>query len=128
MAADNASTPRILSWDDILAAPDTPEEVIEVPEWKGAVRVRGLTKAQQVDIRERGTINGQVSEQHVQMYLWMEGVLEPKVEEHQFAQLWQKNAGAVDRVLKRVLELSGMAEDTVKKAEIQFRPAPGTKV
>lgn len=124
MAADSASKPRILSIEDILAAPDTTEEIVDVPEWKGAVKVRGLTKQQQVDIRNRAMVNGAVDEMRAQMFLWLEGVVEPVFEEHQFAALWQKNAGAVDRVLKRVLVLSGMAEGALKAAEARFPSQP----
>jgi hypothetical protein len=34
---------RILTADDILRAEDLPRELVEVPEWGGAVYVRGLT-------------------------------------------------------------------------------------
>ena len=38
--------PHILTVDEILAADDLKEEVVPCPEWGGAVKVKGLTKAQ----------------------------------------------------------------------------------
>lgn len=42
-AASPAKTNHLLSRDDILGARDLPSERVEVPEWGGAVLVRGLT-------------------------------------------------------------------------------------
>ncbi len=39
------TTTKVLSKDDILAADDLQQEVVDVPEWGGAVIVRGLTGA-----------------------------------------------------------------------------------
>lgn len=115
------SEPVILTVEAILAAADTPEDTVSVPEWGGAVRVRGLTKHQQQDIRVRATVNGSVDEERSQQLLWTEGVIEPRFTEDQMFALFEKQAGAVDRVLKRLLELSGMTEEAVTNKEAAFR-------
>lgn len=121
-AEDNGAAHRMLSVEDILAAADTPEEGIEVPEWGGAVTIRGLTKRQQQDIRQRATIGGEVDEVRTQQLLWLEGVVSPRFTEEQLGPLFDKNAGAVDRVLKRLLVLSGMDDEAAKRKEATFRP------
>ena len=48
MTARNGSAPRLLSRDDILAAPDIVRETVEVPEWGGSVIVQGMDVARRV--------------------------------------------------------------------------------
>jgi hypothetical protein len=50
------STPRILSVEDILTAPDIAEKVVEVPEWGGAVKIRSFTKARQIALRNEAMV------------------------------------------------------------------------
>lgn len=123
MAPDSHDLLPMLTAEAILGAADTPEEVLPVPEWGGSVRIRGLTKRQQVDARARSMVNGEVDVAESQMVLWMEGVIEPRFTREQMAALFEKNAGAVDRVLKRLLVLSGMDDGAVKEKERQFRPS-----
>lgn len=121
MAADSAKQPVILTTEAILGAADTQDELVEVPEWGGSVRVRGLTKRQQVDIRRAALVAGEVDPEKVQQGLWIEGVIEPRFTVDQLGPLFDKNAGVIDRVLSVVLRLSGMEDDSVKKKEAQFR-------
>lgn len=114
-------SPRIKSVDEILAIADTPEAVVHVKEWDTDIKVRGLTKRQQIDIRQRAMRDGEVDPEWVQRYMWLEGVVEPKFSDEQIGQLFEKNAGAVDTVLTRLLELSGMDPEAIKKREATFR-------
>lgn len=128
MAADSAKTPEkapdlpILTVEAILAAPDTQTDVVPVPEWGGAVKVIGLTKRQQVDIRREALVDGEVDPEKVQQGIWREGVIEPRFAADTLGALFDKNAGVVDRVLSRILALSGMEEGSVKDKEKMFRP------
>lgn len=122
MATDSAKQPAILTVEAILAAPDTQTEIVEVPEWGGAVKVIGLTKRQQVDIRREALVNGEVDPEKVQQGIWREGVLEPRFDESTVGALFDKSAGAVDKVLSVILRLSGMEEGAVKEKEKTFRP------
>lgn len=111
-----------LTADEILALQDTKTDEVTVPEWGGTqVKVIGLTKKQQLDIRERSTVDGDVSAEKSQGYMFLEGVLEPRFTEDQLPALFEKNAGAIDRILTRVLELSGMKEGAIKAKEGEFR-------
>jgi hypothetical protein len=120
MAADSASN-GILTVEAILAVPDTTTEIVQMPEWGGAVKVIGLTKRQQVDIRRAAMVDGEVDAEKVQAGIFREGVLEPRFTEEQMGALFDKNAGLVDRVLMVIMRLSGMEEGAVKEKEKTFR-------
>ena len=130
MAADNANDapngqdgPAYLSVEAILSAPDTPEEVLFIKQWNGSVKIKGLTKRQQVDIRNRAMREGpEPDPEWVQRYMWLEAVIEPRFTEEQLGALFEKNAGAVDHVLSRVLFLSGMDQEAIKRREATFPP------
>lgn len=105
---------------EILALNDVREDEVFVPEWDTTVTVVGLTKQQQIEINARSKVNGETDEEKAQQYMWMDGVKEPAFAEDQLPQLFQKNAGAVDRVLKRILELSGMKPEDLSGKEAAF--------
>lgn len=107
--------------DDILAINDTETDVVYVHQWRTNVKVQGLTKRQQLDIRQRSMVNGEVDAEKSQQYMWLEGVVEPRFTEDQLGPLFEKSAGAIDLVLTRVLELSGMKPEDLKAKEAAFR-------
>lgn len=102
---------------DILAQTTMPEEVVSVPEWGGDVLVRGLTKGAQQDLRKRAqtTIweNGQATQKmdgdQFEISLFVASVADPVFTPEQVAQLSQLSAGAIDRVNKVAMKLSGLA-------------------
>lgn len=123
MATDSATkTIHILTAEEILKAPDTKTAVVDVPEWGGSVKVIGLTKQQQVDIREGALRNGEIDPAMTQRGMLLQGVIEPRFTEEQIGPLFDKNAGLVDRLLVRILELSGMGEGAVAAKEAAFPP------
>lgn len=108
---------EFLSVDAILAAPDVTEETVDVPEWGGKVKVRSLTKAEQIRVRKASVkSNGDVDEAEMEMRLFLSGVVEPKFSEHHAADLFEKSAGPVDRVLNAILQISGMGDVAPVKA------------
>lgn len=117
-----AADPTRKTAEEILATVDTRKDEVPVPEWDTSIQVIGLTKRQQLDIRTRSLVEGETDEEKVQMFMWLEGVVEPKFTEDQLPGLFEKNAGPVDRVLKRILELSGMKPEDLKAKGSEFRP------
>ena len=94
----------------ILAADDVPEELVPVPEWNCSVLVRGFTKrAQQRWRKEAANEKGEIDTARLEMLMFVNGVAEPAFTEEHYEALLDKAAGAVDRVLKKVLELSGLS-------------------
>ena len=101
-------TIRVLTIDEILAAKDVQEETVEVPQWGGAVKVAGFTKARQQEMRKEATVAGEVDGDRLEMFMFIEGVIDPKFTRDHYEQLRNKSAGAVDTVLRVILKMSGV--------------------
>ena len=113
--------PRILSVEQILTANDIVERTVEVPQWGGAVRIRGLTKGQHQQLRKRATSRSQVDTDRLEMLLFSESVIEPRFTLEQVNQLKDKAAAPFETVLRAVLEANGLADGAVEQAEAEFR-------
>jgi len=111
----------VLSIEDIFAAPDLAEEVMEIPEWGGAIKIKALTKGQQQDARTRSMVAGEINADKLEMYIFIYGVAEPQFTEEHFGKLRAKSYGVIDRVLRRIMQLSGMDVWAEQRAERSFR-------
>jgi hypothetical protein len=123
-AKDNGAETKsqgILTVEAILAAKDLKEEVVEVPEWNGAVKVRAFSKKGQQEIREMATVDDEIQTDRLEMYMFLRGVIEPHMSDDQYELLRDKSAGVIDRILQRIMELSGMTLEAQKRAEKSFR-------
>ena len=105
-AAPVAPEKRILSVADIIGAPDLDEQEVFVPLWGGSVKVRGITKAKQQEIRKAATVAGEMDSDRLEMFLFIAGVYEPQFTAENYEQLRNKNANAVDSVLKVIAGLN----------------------
>lgn len=112
---------RILSAEEILEAQDLVEQVVDVPQWHGSVRIRAFSKKEQQAMRTEATIGGKVDDQLVEMLMFVHGVIEPRFGADQYELLREKSAGAIDLVLQAILEASGLTPEARKRAEKQFR-------
>lgn len=119
---------RILSVEEILTAKDLTDEIVPIPEWGGAVRVRGLTRAEIHQAQKLATLRhntqsqkaGEVDPTRQEMFYVMFGLVEPKFTQTQLVDLTQKSAGAIQRILSAINRLSG-ADQTVDQAEATFQ-------
>ena len=107
--------------EQILSAKDTNEDFVNVPEWGCKVKVKGLTKADQVRLRKQSTRAGKVDESKLEGLVLVNGMVEPKITPDRVDALFEKSSGAVDRVLLRIFELSGMTDNQGEEAEADFR-------
>lgn len=113
---------KLLSIDAILTCPDLEEKDVKVTEWKGAVRIRGFSKARQQQIRKDAMVGTEINSDRFEMLMFIHGVIEPQFTEAHYEQLREKSASAIDRVLQEIMNISGMAtEAAVKQAEKNFR-------
>lgn len=121
-----------LTADQILESEDILEELVEVPEWKGTVRVRGLTGAQRdayegslLDQRGRNT---KANLHNARAKLVVLSVYRPNGErmftEAQIPQIAAKSAAALNRIFKKAQELSGMTEEDISELTLGFDDAP----
>jgi len=114
-----SKSPRILSVEDILSSDDLPEQVVETPEWGGAVRIKPFSKAKSVQLREEagGT---ELDMGKFEMLLFIHGVIEPQFTVEQLSVLSEKSAHVIDRVLSVIMLASGLTEEARQKAKGTF--------
>lgn len=124
----NAALPALLSKEAILAVQDTATELVEVPEWGGAVRVRGLTGSERDafesevvqrngrdvrtntrNIRARMVVMSVVNEDGSRMFSY-----------HDIEALGEKSARALDRIFGVAMRLSGLRDEDVAEMAEDF--------
>lgn len=123
---------NLLNRDDILNVADMSSEVVEVPEWGGAVRVKSLTGAErdrfEASIIERAGKKTKMNMANVRARLVALTVVD---EDHKrlfrFADveaLGQKSASALDRIFDVAMRLSGMRDEDVEELIENFTSDP----
>jgi nitrogen-specific signal transduction histidine kinase len=107
---------KILTIDAILAATDLEVKVVEVSEWGGSVKVKGMTKREQQQLRKQATdpLTGQIDPDRMEILMLAHCLAEPLVTIEQAEQLAQKSATAFDKVLTAVMDVTGLSESAQK--------------
>jgi hypothetical protein len=114
---DNGAKPRILSKEEILAADDIPTEIVEVPEWGGAVVVHGMSGQERLEWSNKVKgADGSTDVEKAMFYSIVYGVQEPKFDESDIPALKKKSGAALDRVARAWLRMSGIGEEELLKA------------
>lgn len=111
---------KMLSAEEILAADDRPEMVVEVPEWGGSVKIKALSLGQFRDVQEKAEDGVEQDEHKLAIAMLKEGLVEPKLSDEQAEKLYDKAIPAVTKVLTAIAELSDVDPATVKAAEARF--------
>ena len=117
---------------EILGAQDIIEELLEVPEWKGTVRVRGLTgrerdayEASLLDQRGRNTKANLINARTKLVVLSVRNADGSRMfTESQISELSAKSASPLDRIWKKARDLSGMSDEDVEELTLGFDDAP----
>jgi hypothetical protein len=113
----------LLSRDAILAADDIQVEDVEVPEWGGIVRVRGLSGTER-DAFEAASLQGrgknvQVNLRNLRARLVQKAVVDERGEllfrPVDVEQLGRKSAAALQRLFEPAARLSGLTEDDMEE-------------
>lgn len=110
----------ILTVEAIIAAKDLKIEVIDVPEWGGSVKVQSFTKKGQQQVRELATVDDEIDPERLEMFMFIHGVIDPQFTDDTFELLRDKNAGVIDRILQRIMSLSGMDAESLTRAQEKF--------
>jgi hypothetical protein len=119
---EHENTPITLTRDAIFDAHDIEEQYVYIPQWNGYVKIKTLTQKQSGDLRKRATRTDPVTRQQIidndmlEAMLFVEGVVEPKFTFADYARLQDKSMAAVSRVLRAVMDASGLSEDSVTNA------------
>ena len=127
----NGGMMKELSSEEILGTEDILEELVEVPEWKGTVRVRGLTgrerDAYEASLLEQRGRNTKANLQNARAKLVVLSVVDARGQrmftESQIPQLGAKSAAALDRIWKKARDLSGMSDEDVEELTLGFDDA-----
>lgn len=114
---------KILSKSDILTANDIKIELVNVPEWGGAVYVRGLS-GQERDEYEKSMLKIQGTKRelalrNVRAGLCARSICNVKGErlfsDNEITELGKKSSIALDRVWEVAQRLSGLSEEDVEE-------------
>ena len=131
-----APEPKILTKEEILQANDLVTERVDVPEWGGAVYVRGMTGLErdlyEDSILEQRGKNRQVNLRNARAKLVALSVVD-EAGQRMFSQtdvaaLGKKNAAALQRVFNVATRLSGITEEDLEELteEIEANPFDGS--
>lgn len=120
---------KLLTAAEILAADDTVAEYVEVPEWKGSVRVRGLSAAERIELAKSVTDkDGKAKTEGFQIRLVSMSLCDDKGErlftDAQVEQLSKKNGLVIDRLFAVAERLSVMAPKQVEDLAGKSGAAP----
>ena len=96
---------------DQFFAAAIPTEVVEVPELGGDVEIRALTVAQQDAIASSVKRRKDGQEADAACKTLIEGMVDPKLTAADYEALKDRSAGAVARIVGRIVRLSGMTKD-----------------
>lgn len=107
--------------DQILNSKDVKEEWVPIPEWNMKVKVKGLSKAEQIKARKMSTTAGKPDDSKLEGNILVLGMVSPKVTPDKVSALFEKSSGAVDKILTTILDLSNMTEKVNGDAEADFR-------
>ena len=114
---------KILSRDAILTASDIITEIVEVPEWSGSVRVRGLTGAQR-DRFEASMVKLRKGKQELTLenlraHLAVLSVVDeqgcPMFDQADIEALGNKSCAALQRIWDVARRLSGLSDEDVEE-------------
>jgi hypothetical protein len=116
----------VLGAEELLAKKSLREEYVEVPEWGSRVKVRELSMGTYQAVQEKATdARGSLDETKLQAYLVIAGIVEPELGDDAYEWVRGQSMRAVNRVLEKVMQLSGIGLGALEDAEAMFPEAAG---
>ena len=119
----------ILRADQIAQALDRAEEMLEIPEWGGAVKLKAWSLEQRDMVMalatDTGRVDGKVDGAKFVHLLVVYGVADPPLTE---ADIKDRSFPVIDRIARAVLRLNGMTQEAPLTASMTFRPESGPAV
>jgi len=118
-----------LSAEELLGKSTLREEWVDVPEWGTRVKVRELSMGTYQQVQEKATgTHGEVDDTKLQAYLVLSGIVEPELGDDAYEWVRGQSMRAVNRVLEKVMSLSGIGIGAIEDAEAMFPEAAGDNV
>lgn len=107
MTATDKQLPVAVSIDAILATDDLAARPLEIPEWGVTVKVRGLSRAEYVALKDKSGDDPDLAD----VLLLTTCLVEPVVNEEQARRLLdEKSVGAVAKITQAIVEASGLGD------------------
>lgn len=111
--------PRILSFQDILDAPDVGERIVPVPQWHGSVVIRGLSRDEFLRCKAAATDSrGNLDEAKFEKGLLVMALVKPTLNHATVGQIYSKDVAAIGVVVKAIMSHMGADAEAVKRDEI----------
>jgi NTP pyrophosphatase (non-canonical NTP hydrolase) len=109
----------ILSKEEILAVQDLPTTEVNVPEWGGSVRLKGMSAGEREALEEEVTDkNGKVNTKNIRVKLLVRSIVDENGEklfsETDMEKLNEKSADIITRLFIAAQNLNGMSEAAVE--------------
>jgi hypothetical protein len=117
---DETAELRVPDLSELLAIDDKQEAWVDLPKWGYKVKVRSLSKAEQMKLRKQATVSGKVDQNRLEGLLLVNGMVEPKMTIDHINTVFQKQGGLVDKILVSILDLSGMTDEPQTQVEAEF--------
>lgn len=119
----------VLDATDLLAKQTLREEYVDVPEWGARVKVRELSMGSYQAVQEKASNNrGEVDQGKLSAYLVIAGIVEPDLGDDAYEWVRGQSMRAINRILDRILDLSGLGAGALEDAEAMFPEAAGENV
>jgi hypothetical protein len=116
----------VLGAEELLATKSLREEYVDVPEWGSRVKVRELSMGTYQAVQEKATdARGSLDETKLQAYLVIAGIVEPALGDDAYEWVRGQSMRAVNRVLEKVMQLSGIGLGALEDAEAMFPEEAG---
>lgn len=101
-----------LTREDILNVKDIKQEEILISEWNGSVLVQSLSGKKRSEIMDYAMNDkGKLMTEKLYPALMVAGVVEPEFKRADSEALLEKNSGALEKVCKVIMKLSGISTD-----------------
>jgi hypothetical protein len=114
------------SAEELLGRSTLREEWVDVPEWGCRVKVRELSMGTYQQVQEKATgPRGDMDDSKLQAYLVLAGIVEPELGDDAYEWVRGQSMRAVNRVLEKVMALSGIGIGAIEDAEAMFPEATG---
>lgn len=125
-----APTLHILSFEEIMAAPDLATVVVQVPEWGGAVEIRPLTVGERSQCLADAQVGDGADGTRFDNTLYTQSLLHcslvaPALSVAQASALMaQKSDRAAHRITEEIADINGWSERVKAATLAAFRPQP----
>jgi len=110
-------TNKRLTREDILNVKDIRKQEVFVSEWNGSVLVQSLSGKKRSEIMDYAMNDkGKLITEKLYPALMVAGVVEPEFKRADSEALLEKNSGALEKVCKVIMKLSGISTDDLDEA------------